>query len=158
MTDQNRCCECSEELPANGQYIVCRAGYRRKCHFECTTMSQNTYRTRSNKARNAWQCHHCRKDKSVDVENKEINGSDSSNNTTLDAVLERIIQIQNDMKKNYEEIKEENRILIEKMDTLIKQNEEKDKEIVGLKAKINHLEQYSRRDTIEVRGIKEEKN
>lgn len=157
----NNCGQCEEELPIDGQYIQCKAGCKNNYHFDCTTLSRETYNTRSKADRNAWRCHQCRaggkiknntRKKSEQQQNKE----EKENGQLLATILEKITEMQNDMKYNYETLKAENEDLKIKMDTLIRQNKEKDREITKLKSRLNQLEQYTRRDCIEIHGMKED--
>lgn len=65
-------------------------------------------------------------------------------------ILDRIAQMQINMENIYDKLKVENEELQNKLDEIMKIRE--------LNVKINELEQYTRRDTIEIYGIEKKEN
>lgn len=152
-----KCSECNNDLPINGQYAQCRGGCKQCYHFDCTTISQQTYATRSKADKEQWRCHNCRKDKKKQPSSPhEKNENESAD--VLREIREMVAQMQMDIKNNYENQKKENVELRNKIEELIKINKEKDAKICELNIKVNELEQYTRRDTIEIYGVKEQEN
>lgn len=151
-----QCKECDEDLPKDGQYVVCKTGCGGKYHFDCTTISQSTYTTRSKKDKATWRCHRCRYHNNNE---RDKDGGDSScenrnadgNNDLLKEILYKMNEMQKEMQKENEQMRS-------KLDMLIQQNKEKDAIIAKLHTRINELEQYSRRDSIEIYGAKEYKD
>lgn len=148
------CKECNGDLPTNGNYVTCRGGCKQGYHFDCTTISQQTFNTRSKADKEAWRCQNCRKGKRKPTSSDEEKESESM----IKEILSRVAQMQIDIKNNYDALKIENEELKHKIDKLIKNNGEKDAKINELNIRVNELEQYSRRDQIEIYGIEESEN
>uniref|UniRef100_A0A8D9ATW8 PHD-type domain-containing protein n=1 Tax=Cacopsylla melanoneura TaxID=428564 RepID=A0A8D9ATW8_9HEMI len=57
------CSDCNGKLPKNGNYVHCNA-CEGDYHYNCTTLSERSYKTMSGPKKMAWKCHECRKYKS----------------------------------------------------------------------------------------------
>lgn len=146
-----QCAECKTQLPKDGQYVVCKTGCSGGYHFDCTTISQSTYRTRSKKDKDAWRCHSCRKsnvktrdtnsdDNDSDDGETKADADDVNNRSMLREILRKMEDIKSEIKNNYQMLKNENEQLKKKMDVLIEQGKEKDIVIAQMSARINELE------------------
>lgn len=53
------CNQCNLELPSDGEYVLC-GKCNGKLHFECCGLKKNSWKTKSAKAKNEWECIKCR--------------------------------------------------------------------------------------------------
>lgn len=173
------CQQCTIRIATNQHKITCSA-CAKKFHASCVNLTQNEIQFMKEK-KEKWWCQACikqaRKSRSASetsfsaLDTSEIR-SDETDAPTLSQILKELIAIknaQNEFSKamdychdRFDEInsqlqKQEGimKEYIEKMQTLEASNKILQKENEELKIKINDLEQYSRKNCLEIQGVPE---
>lgn len=177
----NKCIRCKDPLPLDGDFISC-SNCNGNMHFECSSVSQNSYRKMSLQAKKNWTCTSCRlKDKAPPVDNiqmakrsrpaespKANSTSDvQPDNSLINNELKEIKALLKDYAKaveftttKYDEIS----ISLSKNNTLLqtlmkeieeykKQIETKDAQITCLQTQVNALEQKQIDKNVEIKNV-----
>lgn len=177
------CSECTETLPNDGDYVVCGVCHRKLHYNKCSGLSEATWRGMSASRKEVWACNACKKTRSrtgSTASNPEIG---STNNPTLEELKTHLNQILdkkmefleatlNNLSKqlaenntNFKnamiainELQEVNNALQNKIKTLESENTSLKGEVASIKIETENLNQYSRRNNIEIFGYPEEDN
>lgn len=165
-------------LMCDGESIKCSGSCEKIFHITCTNVSSDFLKTRN--ARKEWRCEHCKRGKSntptvsekssgaevlefkefiknaLEDFKKEVLSELQSNakqfeefKTSLNffsSKLDEANKAMNDINKNCNTLKKEN-------DELKKKNAELTNDVKMLKIKMKNLEQYSRKNNVEVSGV-----
>ena len=147
------CSECNKPLPRDGNFVECK-NCDREMHFQCSTISEKTYRSMAQTARNNWRCGNC----------KGIKQSlDTSEMAKHFADLKRDIEkSQQFLSDRYEELMikvNENGEIMSQMsktiESLVGKVKERDDVIMNLTSRLNQLEQYGRNCNLELGEVME---
>lgn len=174
----SKCTACNEDLPY--EFVTCAA---RKCklHFECSGITEATYRTMGNR-KNTYKCRLCRKTDSSQEpatrsENSEISDTPDSK---LEAIVQRAIDKQTQkIDKKMEDVMESINFCSSKIDDFVQQilkletkivevekenkelkqkNADLEKKVKQNSIQIEEIQQYSRNRNIQIDGIPELKD
>lgn len=145
-----KCTRCAEELPGDGDYVICKAGCKGYYHFECTNVKESTYKKMTQKDKKEWKCTTCRATaKQHEAQNKNRKNSSADIapggsqgikelNINDELIDERslLIQLNNNvvkLTKNFNDITEEMKELKESVQFQSVKYDEILEEIRGLK-------------------------
>lgn len=150
--------DCSEKLPSDGDYVDC-FNCNSKYHYECAGVSKTTHKAKGKKSKEDWRCRGCRAPKSEEVSSKVVSGDEGELAKSFSEFRAEFRECFNSLKEEIQEIKDglsnEVRELNLAVDTLKKQNKEKDRVIEALTAQVNGLDQYSRNKNFELENVEE---
>jgi hypothetical protein len=150
------CARCNETLPRDGEFVTCK-GCSSDAHFECSGLRESTYRGMSNQKKNEWRCINCRTGKNrttsvSTIECTNVQDTIQQINKKLEILMEMNNKIE-DVQKHVTSITEELKIYKEKVIKLEKIIENKERAIESLESRVMSLEQYSRKNNIEIIGV-----
>lgn len=159
------CGKCCSDVGKEGDFLVC-AGCDLSYHFNCSGIKKATYSSKSQESKASWRCAKCKSDK------KSGSGTPSSDAALqvfdfgegpLNAFLiefreesrEHFKILNEEVKKIRDDLAAQVKDLKSAVDTLKKENEEKDCVIGTLTNHINSLDQYGRKNNFELVNVEE---
>lgn len=168
------CYECARKLPADEDYAkcsACKGGF----HYGCATVRESQFRKLSADARSSWRCPRCKcrsgsvteiADSKAETESPEYQLMKRAVREVVDqeigALKTQMTDFVNYMSQQFADLKiamqeREKKVdeCLSRMDTLTTENARLTKENEDLKMRMNHAEQYSRMNCVEIRGVPE---
>lgn len=170
------CGKCKEGIEANKAHMHCK-GCGDDLHFDCGNYKQSSWSSISQKRKNQWRCEKCRTSAAAASngtnQDPEEGGEEKLNVASVMAALNGFKDIVEEMKEEnsrsmqfisqqYEDIMggqnqiKDNIVGMEaQINNLTAQLKEKDAIIKDLQSRIADLEQYTRKNNIEIHGVSE---
>lgn len=180
-----KCTVCKDPLPAD-DFVRCSVN---KCglHYECSGVSEKTYRMMGPSRKNAYKCRICREDSGSGTDSSLKKSEKlSAKPLTLEDIFNKIESSENRIKEKIKEVKDQVNDLeaavqycSDKVDdfskeldemnkklndvteenlNLVKKNTELSKKVENLEKDMQEIQQYSRRFNIQLDGIPEVQN
>lgn len=157
------CIRCSEKLPKNGLYVECH-GCENNYHYECSSLSEKTYKAMSEAKRLAWRCSVCKGSKDS-VSSRKGSVADLGDIS----IEQHFSELKRDIEKSQTFLSDRHDEMLVKLnsfqqlfdnmnktiESLVKAVKEKDDIIDNLSARLNHLEQYGRNRNLELVQVEE---
>ncbi|KAG8235577.1 hypothetical protein J437_LFUL015432, partial [Ladona fulva] len=160
------CGRCSEELQPDGDFVKCYGcdfGY----HYNCSTISEATYRRMSDSRRREWRCSLCKeKGKKMNVDKNKNTANDDlksivtlmrneqkSSFEQLENNLSKLSDFYDDLKSEIMALKESNAQLLNAVKVLERKCLDKESKICELEVRVNCLEQSLRSNNLEMHGV-----
>lgn len=154
------CSRCSEKLPKNGSYVECQ-GCDNNLHYECSSVSERSYKSMSETKRAAWRCYQCK-----GASSRKGSASETAEVQSMEqhfAELKRDIErSQTFLSDKYDEMlvkinsyHEMFNVMNKTIESLVNKVKDKDEIIVNLSSRLNQLEQYGRNRNIELVQVQE---
>lgn len=135
-------------------------------HYECAGVAEGTHRRKGAKARQAWRCaQNCRVSEKKEEPPKQFSDEDDSGSVALESIKDPDLKtIFSFLMVKMSVIEKSSKFLSDKYDDLLQKNEvlekklkelkkEKDEEIRQLKEKYYEMEQYERKNNVEIFGL-----
>lgn len=164
------CSICGETLPLEEDQVKC-LGCRKSYHFNCSGLSESTYRRMSNSKKDQWRCINCRQSRTPPVSTeKELNFDLKVAFEVLNNKFDSQMLVMNELKDDMKglvgslealkvQVAENTNKLCEhdnSIKSLVTHFDVKNRVVDNLEYKINRMEQYSRRLNIEIHGLEEQ--
>lgn len=146
----NSCSVCEKDLPSDGLSIECE-GCRMQMHLQCASLATKTFRSMSEDRRKQWRCATCR---AVRASEKDFENLFRNFKVDLEKSQEFLSERYDILLKKLEETNNVVTVLNMKIEDLVGKLQEKDIIIEDLSNKVHNLEQYSRKNMIEINGVK----
>lgn len=144
------CVECQRELPPDGDFVLCK-GCEGSYHFDCSSISRNTYSGMGREKKRLWRCKLCRiSDRVAKLLRGKVQDGVSQSIVELSECVKKVedsIQVLsgklNEYSSGHGELSNRVNSLEEKLDKLtnIKTVAVEDSQVASLIKKINVLEQ-----------------
>lgn len=155
------CSKCKLVLPCDGLFVECKA-CEGSYHFDCSSLSEKSYKSMSEVKKAAWKCATCKGRKL----------SASSENLSSETLEKLFAELKRDLEKSQQFLAEKYEELLNKMnvsnetisnlnktiESLVGKVQERDEVISDLTSRVNHLEQYGRNCNLELSEVRERRN
>lgn len=151
------CTVCVAKVTAKSPGVLCSGPCGQYFHGRCANISSDALKALNGIIGAQWFCNTCRTsnhNNSVIIDNEEAKSS-STDSTQQPSIIEAIENLRLDFNNKYEEMK---RLILEKnseIKNLSDENTLLKGEIVNLSSRLDNLEQYSRRNNLEIHGVPE---
>lgn len=155
----NICAKCCGKVTAKSPGVLCSGSCGHYYHAKCVGLSSEALKHLKEFAGINWiceDCHSVNSNKSIIVDTEE--SSTSPGNIYHPDVILAIESIRNDLNKRYDELK---LLIIEKnaiIESITTENAALKKEVSDLSSRLDNLDQYSRRNNLEIQGVTEKHN
>uniref|UniRef100_A0A8D8TWB4 PHD-type domain-containing protein n=1 Tax=Cacopsylla melanoneura TaxID=428564 RepID=A0A8D8TWB4_9HEMI len=106
---ETHCHSCTEELPTDGAIALC-GKCKKGFHFDCTTISESSWRSLGPDRRKAWRCANCKEDKNKKLKDSQLftqsqgeRVSDGTGDCTSE-ILIKLEEYEKKMQKNFKDL------------------------------------------------------
>lgn len=153
--EKHYCFRCDDEILDGDDAVRCYGQCEGWYHINCSGLSLNTYRNKSEEKKREWMCVDCRHRATTATKPTNIHTPRPKENISLELLnkkIDQLLTLENMIDNMKTEIKTEIKKIEEKFEKKLK---EKDEEIQQLKDLVHDMEQYGRNRNLELHNVPE---
>lgn len=144
------CARCKEELPCDGDFVTCLAGCKKCYHFECSAISEPTYKRMTDTKRKNWKCTECRKDGGI-VSKVTCPGSVQERSRTRSTVEDVTGELKDGQQEGKPDVSDTQTLLVNMNNKLTNIN----LEIIELKKSVDFMSEKYDKLLLEVKDLRQ---